>query len=128
MGYDDPECTYKVYKEGLMSKVPGLTEKNIFPDNPDISGKSVSRLDECDAYSPGTLHLILINFSRFNSQRLLDRNIPLILIKCILVFSILKIISWTCFIYFQVIIQAYMYVLFLLVSIYSICAKHTLDE
>ena len=34
----DGECTYKFYKENLMSKVP-LSEDNVFPDNPDLSGE-----------------------------------------------------------------------------------------
>ncbi|XP_046558305.1 6-phosphogluconolactonase-like [Haliotis rubra] len=33
--YNDPDCTYKVYKENLLPKVP-LKEDNIFPINPDI--------------------------------------------------------------------------------------------
>ncbi|XP_046381284.1 6-phosphogluconolactonase-like [Haliotis rufescens] len=33
--YDDAECTYKFYKENLMSKVP-LSEENIFPINPNV--------------------------------------------------------------------------------------------
>ena len=35
--FDDKECTYTIYKQGLMSKVP-LPEDNVFSDNPDISG------------------------------------------------------------------------------------------
>ncbi|XP_067661715.1 6-phosphogluconolactonase-like [Haliotis asinina] len=33
--YNDPDCTYKVYKDNLLPNVP-LTEDNIFPINPDI--------------------------------------------------------------------------------------------
>ncbi len=35
--FDDKECTYKIYKDNLMSKVP-LAEDHIFPDKPDVSG------------------------------------------------------------------------------------------
>ncbi|KAI8770978.1 6-phosphogluconolactonase [Biomphalaria glabrata] len=34
--FDDPECTFTIYKENLLSKVP-LPEVNVFPLNPDIS-------------------------------------------------------------------------------------------
>ena len=36
--FDDKECTYKIYKDSLMSKVP-LSEDHIFPDKPDVSGR-----------------------------------------------------------------------------------------
>ena len=38
--FSDNECTYKFYKENLMSKVP-LSEDHVYPDNPDVSGKNV---------------------------------------------------------------------------------------
>ena len=41
--YDDAECTYSVYKKGLVSQVPDLAD-NIFPINPDIPGKSALAL------------------------------------------------------------------------------------
>ena len=37
VGFDDPECTYSIYKRDLMSKV-ALSEDHVFPDNPNVSG------------------------------------------------------------------------------------------
>ncbi|KAK7478786.1 hypothetical protein BaRGS_00029997 [Batillaria attramentaria] len=37
--FTDPECTYSVYKNGLVSKVPALAD-HIYPINPDIPGTS----------------------------------------------------------------------------------------
>lgn len=34
--FDDPECTYSIYKSNLLTKVP-LSEEHIFPLNPDVS-------------------------------------------------------------------------------------------
>ena len=36
--FDDKECTYMVYKDGLFSKV-SIPAENIFPDDPSISGR-----------------------------------------------------------------------------------------
>ena len=36
--FDNPECTYTIYRDGLMSKV-GLKEEHVFPDTPDCTGK-----------------------------------------------------------------------------------------
>ncbi|KAK2189111.1 hypothetical protein NP493_115g10026 [Ridgeia piscesae] len=33
--FDDPECTYSVYKKNLLSKVP-IQDEYVFPDNPNI--------------------------------------------------------------------------------------------
>ena len=33
----DPDCTYTIYKNGLMSKVP-LSADHVFPDDPNIPG------------------------------------------------------------------------------------------
>ena len=35
--YDNADSTYKVYKEGLMSKVP-LADENVIKINPELSG------------------------------------------------------------------------------------------
>ena len=37
VAYDNSDSTYKVYKEGLMSKVP-LADKNVIKINPELSG------------------------------------------------------------------------------------------
>ena len=45
--FDDPECTYSVYKKNLLSKVPILDE-HVYPDNPNIPGRlSCVVLDIC---------------------------------------------------------------------------------
>jgi len=36
--YDNPECTYSIYKKNLMSKV-ALKVDQVFPDDPGLSGK-----------------------------------------------------------------------------------------
>ncbi|XP_076455084.1 6-phosphogluconolactonase-like [Babylonia areolata] len=41
VNHDDPECTYKYYKNNLVSKVQGLSD-NIFPVNPDIQVESAA--------------------------------------------------------------------------------------
>ena len=35
--FDDKECTYTIYKDGLFSKVP-IPSENLFPDDPNVSG------------------------------------------------------------------------------------------
>ncbi len=35
--YSDPECTYSIYKEQLLTKVP-LESSQVFPDKPDVDG------------------------------------------------------------------------------------------
>ena len=57
--FDDPECTYNIYKRDLMSKVD-LPKENIYPDNPDISGKYTIRDPTLPVFS-----IILYIFFKF---------------------------------------------------------------
>ncbi|CAH1785858.1 unnamed protein product, partial [Owenia fusiformis] len=42
VAFDDPDSTYKVYKEGLMSKVP-LAENHVFKTNPNVSVEDAAK-------------------------------------------------------------------------------------
>ncbi|KAL8602620.1 hypothetical protein ACOMHN_021967 [Nucella lapillus] len=37
VSYDDPECTYSVYRKGLVTQITGLEDHNIFPIKPELS-------------------------------------------------------------------------------------------
>ena len=50
--FDDPECTYAIYKRDLMSKVP-IKKDQIFPDNPDVTGILV-----CSCYLKLVIRLV----------------------------------------------------------------------
>jgi len=40
--FNDPECTYSIYKRGLFSAV-NIPEENIFPDNPNVSVEDAAK-------------------------------------------------------------------------------------
>ena len=43
--YDSADCTYTPYKQGLVDKVNGMSEDQIFPINPNLSGNISKILD-----------------------------------------------------------------------------------